>query len=239
METNPQADPEPTPGSGAAPAEAPFALAALDDVEARVLGCLIEKELTTPEYYPLTLKALTAACNQQSNRHPVVTLDETAVVRGLEGLQRKGLSATTHQAGARVPKYRHLFTKKVPIRPAELAVLCELLLRGPQTGGELKGRAARMHPFASLEEVEEALARMAERKPPLVTLLERMPGQKERRWAHLLAGEPVYTEAPVTSGPAPERATLKVREEEERIARLEARVAALEAALEAFRKQFE
>jgi len=218
---------------------APFEIAALDDLETRVLGCLIEKELTTPEYYPLTLKALTAACNQQSNRHPVVTLDETAVVRGLDGLQRKGLASNIHQAGARVPKYRHLFTRKVPIRPAEVAVLCELLLRGPQTAGELKGRASRMHPFASLEEVEEALGRMAERTPPLVTLLERMPGQKEPRWAHLLAGEPAYTEPGAAAGPGPEAATLKVRAEEERIAKLEARVAALEEALEAFRKQFE
>lgn len=221
-----------------APEPAPPPLPVLDAVEARVLGCLVEKELATPEYCPLTLKALTAACNQQSNRDPVTALAETEVVRGLDRLQGKGLSVTTHQAGARVPKYRHAFTRKYPIRPAELAVLAELLLRGPQTSGELKGRAARMHPLGSLEEVEEALTRMAEREPPLAVRLPRQPGRKEPRWAHLLSGAPeVAEEAP--SPPRPEAATERVRAEDARIAALEARVAALEEAFAAFRKEFE
>jgi uncharacterized protein YceH (UPF0502 family) len=241
MET-PPASPEATepihPTEPNAPTEPPEPIAPLDAIEGRVLGCLIEKQLTTPEYYPLTLKALTAACNQQSNRLPVMALAETDVVRGLDRLQAKGLSLTTHQAGARVPKYRHGFTQKFPVREPEAALVAELLLRGPQTAGELKGRAGRMRSFVSLEAVEEALGRLAEREPPLALLLPRQAGQKERRWTHLLSGMPeVSEEAP--SPARPEAATLAVRSEDERISKLEAEVKALREELEAFKRQFE
>jgi len=227
-----------TPAQPDTPPESALGDAPLDPVEARILGCLIEKQLTTPEVYPLTLKGLTAACNQQSNRLPVMELAETDVVRGLDRLQTKGLSVTTHQAGARVAKYRHVFGNQFPLRQPETAVMAELLLRGPQTEGELKNRAGRMHPFVNLAEVAEALTRLAERTPPLTVLLPRRPGHKEPRWAHLLAGPPDPADL-AAAAPRPEAAVVRVRAEAERVAALEARVAALEAAFEGFRKQFE
>jgi len=153
----------------------------LDAVEARVLASLIEKQVTTPEYYPMTLNALTAACNQKSNRDPVLALEETRVVRVLDALQDRRLIIRTVTAGGRVPKYRHAFADQVPLGPARMAVLCELMLRGPQTVGELKGRASRMHPFEDLQAVEAALTALAGREPPLAALLPRQPGRKEPR----------------------------------------------------------
>jgi hypothetical protein len=217
--------------------------AILNDIEVRVLGCLVEKELATPEYYPLTLNALTNACNQKSNRDPVLALEETDVVRALDGLRHKGLA---HQSaeGGRVPKYCHSLAAKLHLEPAELAVLAELLLRGPQTVGELRGRAERMHPLATLEEVERILEELMERQPPLLARLPRQPGRKEHRFAHLLAGAPEIA-AEERSLP-PEAARVQVMAENERIDRLEAEVAALReemtalrAELAAFREQFE
>lgn len=210
----------------------------LDEVEARVLASLIEKQVTTPEYYPMTLNALTAACNQKSNRDPVMALEETVVVRVLDGLQERGLIVRTVTAGGRVPKYRHSFAEKVPLGAARMAVLCELMLRGAQTVGELKGRASRMHPFEDLQAVEAALTALAGREPPLAVLLPRQPGRKEPRWAHLLCGPPeIAEEAPAEAMAEPAR--MIVRSEDERIAALEARVKALEEAFGAFRKQLE
>jgi uncharacterized protein YceH (UPF0502 family) len=210
----------------------------LDAVEARVLACLIEKQVTTPEYYPMTLNALTAACNQKSNRDPVMALEETLVVRTLDRLQDRGLIVRTVTAGGRVPKYRHSFTDKVPLGAARVAVLCELMLRGAQTVGELKGRASRMHPFESLDAVEAALTALAGHEPPLVTQLNRQAGRKEPRWAHLLSGAPeVAEEAP--SEPKPESARVRAQAEDDRVAALEARVRALEEAFAAFREQLE
>lgn len=216
----------------------------LSAAEARVLGSLVEKDLTTPDYYPLTLNALTNACNQKSNRDPVVGFEEADVVRALDGLRRKGLALQAHGEGSRVPKYRHSLAEKLHLERDEQAVLAELLLRGPQTVGELRNRAERMAPLPSLEEVERVLGELMERQPPLVVKLPRQPGRKEHRHAHLLCGEPELGND--ESVPAPEGATLQVRAENERLAGLESEVAnlrsevaALRAELERFRGQFE
>ena len=217
----------------------------LTELEVRILACLIEKGITTPEYYPLTLNALTNACNQKSNRHPVLALEQEAVVRGLDRLQGRGFSVTTHVAGSHVPKYRHAMADRLPLNAAEIAVLCELMLRGPQTVGELKSRAGRMHPFADLAEVQETLRALSQRDEPLVVELPRQPGRKEPRHGHLLSGEPDVQ--PVEAAElAPEAATLKVMGENERISALETRQGQLEAelaqlkeAFAVFREQFE
>ncbi|BBA68781.1 YceH family protein [Geobacter sulfurreducens] len=215
----------------------------LNDVEVRVIGCLIEKELATPEYYPLTLNSLTTACNQKSNRDPVMALEESDVVRALDGLKMKHVAIQAADSG-RVPRYRHILSERLRFSPAELAVLAELLLRGPQTLGELRTRAERMHPFADLAAVEQVLGELAERTPPLVMRLPRQPGRKESRFAHLLAGEPDLS---AEERPAPpEGARLQVMAENERIAALESEVAALRAevaelrqVMQEFRSQFE
>ena len=214
----------------------------LNPSEERVLGALIEKELTTPEYYPLSLNSLTNACNQKSNRDPVLALEETEVVRALDGLRFKGLALQSGDGG-RVPKYAHSANAKLHLDPAELALLCELLLRGPQTLGELRTRCERMHPFADLTAVEEVLNELAERELPLTAKLPRQPGRKESRYAQLLGAPPDTAAEPR----APEEpATLRVRTEDGRLAALETEVArlgdeltALRAEFASFRRQFE
>lgn len=196
----------------------------LNNVEVRVLGCLVEKELTTPEYYPLSLNALTNACNQKSNREPVLTLEEADVVRALDSLRFKQLALQSAEGG-RVPKYRHALVEKLRFPPAELAVLAELLLRGPQTVGELRTRAERMHAFPDLAAVEGVLEELLARTPPLVTRLPRQPGRKESRYAHLFSGEPEL--AVEALSPSPEPARLRVMAENDRIAKLEGEVAEL------------
>jgi uncharacterized protein len=215
----------------------------LNDHEVRVLGCLIEKELATPEYYPLTLNSLTNACNQKSNRDPVLELDEAEVVRALDSLRFKQLALVSAEGG-RVPKYRHALLEKLRLDPAELSLLGELLLRGPQTMGELRSRAERMHPFADLAAVEETLHELMERTPPLVALLPRQPGRKEQRYAHLFAGAPAVAEEERSAPPEPAR--VRVMAEDERLATLEGEVAALRAEVaglrrlvEEFKAQFE
>lgn len=213
-----------------------------NETEVRVLGCLIEKELATPEYYPLTLNALTSACNQKSNRDPVMQLEETEVVRALDALRFKQLVLLSAEGG-RVPKYRHILTEKLRLSPAELALLCELMVRGPQTAGELRGRAERMHPFAGPDAIEETLEELLARTPPLIARLPRQPGRKEVRYAHLFAGEPeVAREEQVP----PEAARLRVMAENERLEKLEeevallrAEVAGLRRLVEEFKAQFE
>ena len=219
--------------------------ALLNPVEVRVLGALIEKEITTPEYYPLTLKSLTTACNQKSNRHPVVSLEEKAVVRALESLREKGLARQVSGVDMRVPKHYHLFDEKVGLTRPQIAALCVLMLRGPQTVGEIRGRSGRLYEFAGLEEVERVLVELAERtEGALVVQLARQPGRKETRYAHVLTGEPeerdVQTEGPVDA------AALEVRAENERIAALEEQVQALRdeladvrSAFAHFKEQFE
>lgn len=209
----------------------------LNDVEIRVLGSLVEKELTTPDYYPLTLNALTLACNQKSNRSPVVAFDEPTVVRGLDRLRHLGLAMQASSEGSRVPKYRHTLEEKLFLETPELAVLCELLIRGPQTVGELRTRGERMHPFADLQQVESVLGGLMERETPLVVQLPRQPGQKECRFQHLLAGAPDLA-ALSTAAPPSEAATLQVRAENDRLERLETELAAVKEQLAELQAQF-
>ena len=212
----------------------------LDAVEARVLGCLIEKEITTPEYYPMTLNALINACNQKSNRDPVITFEEEDVTEALDQLRRKQLASTLTGGGNRVPKFGHRLQEKLNLGRREVALLCELLLRGPQTVGELKDRAGRMHRFTDLDEVERCLHGLSERpEQQYVKVLPKQAGMKEPRWAHLLSGEPQV----------PESATASVRgriTSEDRVLQLEAEVATLSRRLDdleqqwiRFRQQFE
>lgn len=158
--------------------------------EARVLGCLIEKERTTPEYYPLTLNALQNACNQKTNRDPVVQYDEETIEIALDGLNRKGLVSNVTGAGLRAKKFLHLTEHKLGIDTAESAILCVLLLRGAQTPGEIRGRTGRMHEFAELSELESLLESMTQADQPLVMQLPKLPGTKEFRYVQLLTGEP-------------------------------------------------
>ena len=215
----------------------------LNDTEVRVLGSLIEKELTTPEYYPLSLNSLTNACNQKSNRDPAMSLTEEEVVRALDSLRFKQLAVLSADGG-RVPKYRHLLAEKSRLMPAELAIICELLVRGPQTVGELRTRGERMYPFGDLAAVEEVLQELLVRETPLITLLPRQPGRKEGRYAQLYSGIPESSDE--SSEARPEPARQRVMAENERIAKLEAEVALLheEVAelrrlMEEFKKQFE
>jgi hypothetical protein len=169
----------------------------LNAVETRVLGALLEKELTTPDYYPLSLHALVAACNQKSNRDPVMTLDENAVKQALRALDTQGLAGAADTTDSRVTKYEHRLGEAFNFGRPESAILCELLLRGPQTPGELRSRAARMHPpsgsdrtlFDDLESVLSTLQRLMRREPPLVKILPRQPGTKESRYAQLLSSD--------------------------------------------------
>jgi uncharacterized protein YceH (UPF0502 family) len=215
----------------------------LNDTEIRVLGSLIEKELTTPDYYPLTLNSLTNACNQKSNRDPVLTLAEEEVVRALDSLRFKQLAVLSADGG-RVPKYRHLLAEKLSLMPAELAVLCELLVRGPQTVGELRTRCERMHPFGDLAAVEEVLQELIVRENPLIALMPRQPGRKEGRYAQLFSGIPESVDE--VSEARPEAARQRVMAENERILKLEADVTILQQEVSSlrlmmveFKKQFE
>lgn len=205
----------------------------LNEVESRVLGALLEKEMSTPEYYPLTLKALTAACNQKSNREPVMELDEETVVRGLDGL--KGKHLVVQSDASRVPRYEEIFTRQHKLVNRESAVICLLLLRGPQTIGELRGRSERLYGFASLEEVEEVLENLAEMA--FLRKLPRQPGQKECRYAHLLAGE-IADPVVATPSARPEEATVRVRAENERLVELEREVLAVREELAELRQAF-
>jgi uncharacterized protein len=210
--------------------------------EARVLGSLVEKELTTPEYYPLSLNALVNACNQKSNRDPVMNLDEEAARQALRSLEKDGLAGAADNMVSRVAKFEHRLQEAFNFTRHETALLCELLLRGPQTPGELRSRADRMHKFDDLGIVQSTLQRLMKREPPLVKVLPRQPGTKEARYAHLLCGD---VEAPHPE-PVPALVASSGSKDGERIARLEEMVANLETevadlkqTLAAFRKQFE
>jgi len=209
----------------------------LTSEEARVLGCLIEKQITTPEYYPLTLNALVAACNQKNNRSPVVAWDEKTVVRALDALRDKKLASMVSEAGARVPKYKNNAQEMIGLDEKDVAVMCELLLRGPQTVGELRTRGERMHPFTDLGEVQTVLDGLAQRQPPLIVKLARQPGTKEGRFMHLLSGPPPEQPEGDASTPV-EPVRLAVAADDERIAKLEAEVAALRRELADVRQQF-
>jgi uncharacterized protein len=214
----------------------------LTETEVRVLGSLIEKDITTPEYYPLSLNALVNACNQKSNRDPVMQSDEDAVRAALEGLQEQRMAGPARGADSRVTKYEQRLQEVFNFTRPEIAVLCVLLLRGPQTPGELRGRAERLHRFEALEDVQSALQKLMQREPPLAKILARQPGTKESRYAHLLSGDVVETDAPGRTGVTVERSTADA----ERIGRLEEEVTELRKEfseikdqMERFRKQFE
>jgi hypothetical protein len=213
----------------------------LSDVEARVLGCLVEKDITTPEYYPLSLNALVHACNQKSNREPPMNLEEDTVRQALRSLGEQML-ARSASGDSRVAKYEHRLADTFNFTRPETAILCELLLRGPQTPGELRSRAERMHPFEDLSVVQSTLKHLMEREPPLVKLLLRQPGNKEARYAHLLSGDVEVRESPqvkeaVISSSAAENARITGLESE--VAGLQKEVAELKRQFAEFRKQFE
>jgi uncharacterized protein YceH (UPF0502 family) len=172
----------------------------LTEIEARILGALIEKEITTPEYYPLSLNALVNACNQKSNRHPEMHLDDDAVLPALRTLEQKGLAGKADNMESRVTKYEHRLADAFNFNRLETAIICELLLRGPQTPGELRSRAERMHHSDDLESVLSTLRHLIERDPPLVKLLPRQPGTKEARYIQLLSGD---VATPAESIPSP------------------------------------
>lgn len=170
----------------------------LDNTETRVLGALMEKCKTTPDYYPMTLNALAAACNQKSSRKPVVQFDENEIINALDKLKRKGLISTATGGSSRTTKYKHNFAIVFPVVPAEVAIICLLLLRGPQTPGELNTNSGRLYEFDSLEEVNEVLIKLAEGDMPFIVQVPRKPGQKEIRYSHLLNGMPDFESADFT-----------------------------------------
>jgi uncharacterized protein YceH (UPF0502 family) len=212
----------------------------LTEIEARVLGSLVEKQVTTPEYYPLTLNALTLACNQKNNRSPITSYDETAIARALESLREKNLAYVFYGSTSRVPKYKHVLPEVMHLSQPELALICVLLLRGPQTTGELATRAFRLHEFSGLEEVETTLNGLIAREPDaLVTRLPRQAGQKEARFAHLLSGEVIVDTTPETVAPGRGRGNDRVAALEAEIETLKAEVGMLKTQFEGFKKQFE
>lgn len=226
----------------------------LTAAEIRVLGCLLEKQRTTPDYYPLTLNALRSACNQSTNRDPVVAYDEPTIRDAITRLNRRRWARLSSGAGSRTSKYRHLLDESLTSAPDELAILCVLMLRGAQTPGELKARTERLHPFTALDAVHETLDRLIERD--LVAQLPRRPGQKEERYAHRLSDDDVPEPVPVAAATAPPVSAvtapvvrapgrpMPVAPEppphvelplEQRVARLEAEIVQLRAELRALR----
>ena len=216
----------------------------LSEIEVRVLGSLIEKQITTPEYYPLTVNALIAACNQKNNRNPVTSLNEGEVEDALYSLREKNLAYVFHGSTSRVPKYKHVVPEVMHLSPPQVAAMCVLMLSGPQTVGEIRTRGSRMYDFGGLEEVEETLRGLAAREDePLTLKLPRLPGQKDARYVHLLSGTPDVEEM-IESAPA-ERASRRAGDSD-RVAALEQQVegliqqvAGLSEQFEAFKKQFE
>lgn len=214
----------------------------LNENEARILGSLVEKQLTTPEYYPLTLNALVNACNQKNNREPVMSLGEGAVSTSVEHLRDRNLIYVFYGSTSRVPKYKHMLPSVYELEPSETAVMAVLLLRGPQTLGELRTRTERMHEFQGLGEVQETLDGLSRREEPLVVKLPVLPGQKEARFAHTLSGE-IDVEAlaaahPTRSAVAGASAE-RIAKLEEEVTGLREEVESLKTTLEEFRKQFE
>jgi len=214
----------------------------LNEVETRVLGALVEKELTTPEYYPLSLNALVNACNQKSNRDPVMSLDEDSVREAMRALEKKALAGPADNMVSRVTKYEHRLQEVFNFTRHETAILAELLLRGPQTPGELRTRADRMHKFDDLGIAQSTLQRLMKREQPLVKVLPRQPGTKEARYAHLLSGD---VELPPQESSAGVAATSvaaggdRISRLEDQVENLQKEIAELKQQFAAFRKQFE
>lgn len=214
----------------------------LTSVEVRVLGSLIEKEMSTPDYYPLTLNALVNACNQKSNRDPVTNLEERTVIHTLESLMQKHLAWQRNSAEGRVPKYAHGMYDRYKISSAELGTLCVLLLRGPQTPGEIRSRTGRLYEFEDLAEVEATLQRLVEREDgPFVVKLPRQAGSRENRYAHLFCGEVKIDQEEAAFGAAGPRVIAgneRIEAEIERIAELERKVASLRTELDELKEKF-
>jgi uncharacterized protein len=216
----------------------------LTEVEARVLGSLIEKDITTPDYYPLSLNALVNACNQKNNRDPVMTLDEETVRQALSSLQEKRMAGPASGADSRVTKFEHRLQEVFNFDRREIAIICVLLLRGPQTPGELRSRTDRMYHFEALDDIVATLDRLAQRDPPLARVLPRQPGTKESRYTHLFSGEPPISDvggsASVARALSPANADAdRLISLEEEVARLRQELSAVQQELAAFRKQFE
>ncbi|MGD9631060.1 MAG: YceH family protein [Pyrinomonadaceae bacterium] len=213
----------------------------LSAIEARVLASLVEKQLTTPEYYPLTLNALTAACNQKSNRDPVMSLGETEIMAAVDRLRDENLVYLFYGSGSRTVKYKHMLPSVYELDAAGTAVMAVLMLRGPQTIGEIRSSSGRLHEFADLNEVQATLDELARRDEPLIVKLERQPGQKEARYAHLLSGEIDIASLPAAgerrSAAAPDAGRIEAIEAE--VAGLKQELAELRAIFDEFRKQFE
>jgi uncharacterized protein YceH (UPF0502 family) len=208
----------------------------LTDIEIRVLGSLVEKQVTTPEYYPLSLNALSLACNQKNNRNPVTSYTEAQVEQALETLREKNLAYVFYGSTSRVPKYKHVLPEVMHLSHAEVAVMSVLMLRGPQTPGELRGNASRFHEFTGLDQIEQTLNELITRDEPLVARLPRQPGQKEVRFAHLLSGDIDLESLPTE---AEHVVATPKRSSHEQIERLEQRVDALDKEVESLRQQFE
>ena len=216
----------------------------LTPIETRVLGSLIEKDITTPDYYPLSLNALVNACNQKNNREPVMTLDEAAVRGALATLQEKRMAGPASGADSRVTKYEHRLQEVFNFDRREIAIICVLLLRGAQTPGELRGRTDRMYRFEALDDVVSTLDRLSQREPPLVRALARQPGTKEVRYVHLFSGEPPeHLMQPPVARPAPAMAddsnSDRIAALEQEVSRLRTELTDVQQQLASFRKQFE
>ena len=214
----------------------------LTEIETRVLGSLVEKDITTPDYYPLSLNALVNACNQKNNRDPVMTLDEEAVRQALSTLQEKRLAGPASGADSRVTKFEHRLQEVFNFDRREIALVCVLLLRGPQTPGELRSRTDRLYHFEALDDIVSTLDRLAQREPSLARVLPRQPGTKESRYTHLFSGEP--PEASMARSPAPAKTAgdpvgARLTALEEEISRLRQELAEVQEQLAAFRRQFE
>jgi uncharacterized protein YceH (UPF0502 family) len=214
----------------------------LNSTEVRVLGSLIEKDITTPDHYPLSLNALVNACNQKNNRDPIMTLDEDSVRHALGSLQEKRLAGPAGGADSRVTKYEHRLQEVFNFDRREIAIVCVLLLRGPQTPGELRGRSERMYHFETLDDVQSTIQRLTDRQPSLVKILPRQPGTKESRYIHLFGDIPADDATPL---PAPRHASASAHDDsriaavEEDVASLRTEVAELRQQLSDLKKQFE
>ncbi|HET8825632.1 MAG TPA: YceH family protein [Terriglobales bacterium] len=214
----------------------------LTDIEARVLGALIEKDITTPDYYPLSLNALVNACNQKNNREPVMNLDENGVRDALSSLQEKRLAGPAGGADSRVTKYEHRLQEVFNFDRRETALLCVLLLRGPQTPGELRGRTERMYRFETLDDVQSGLQKLMDRQPPLARVLPRQPGTKESRYMHLFSGDVAVDYVPPTATPmarvSGDQAEMRITSLETEISSLRREIAELRRELAEFKQQF-
>ncbi|MDI1242979.1 MAG: YceH family protein [bacterium] len=213
----------------------------LTPIEVRVLASLVEKQLTTPEYYPLTLNALTAACNQKSNRDPVMSLGDTEIQAAIDSLRDQSLVYLYYGTGTRTVKYKHMLPGVFELDAAGVAALAVLMLRGPQTIGEIRERSGRLHEFCDLNELQETLDDLARRDEPLLVRLERQPGQKEARYAHLLSGE---IDVSILPAPGEKRSSAsadgsRVEALENEVATLKSELAEFRATFDEFRKQFD